>query len=338
MLEDKYHIRKKTVASMQRRCYCHDYNLKGHYMVTITVNARQPILGTLSGEETNAHVVLSQLGEVILNYEIPKIEKYYPMVRVWQVCIMPDHIHMILCVEEDLPHGKHLGLVIRGFKSGCTRAWWRMNPCVKAQGTQLHGSLQNSKVPAAFTAGKDSLFNPGYNDKILLRYGQLDKWKRYLNDNPRRLLIKRNNPQYFTVIHNIEVAGQKCQAIGNMFLLDVPQKAAVIIHHHYTLEDCARLREQWLAVGEAGGVLVGTAIAPMEKKILREAMERGYKIILLKDNGFPHLYKPSGESFDVCHRGQLLQLSPWEYHNVQKKITRQQCLVLNAMAEAIVAC
>lgn len=320
---------------MQRRCSCHDYNLKGHYMVTITIKDRQPILGTLSGDESNARVVLSQLGEIILNEEVSKIEEFYPMVKVWKVCIMPDHIHMILCVEDDLPQGKHLGLVIRGFKSGCSRAWWRMNPCVKAQGTQLHGSLQNSKVPAASTAGEEPLFTPGYNDKILLRYGQLDNWKHYLDDNPRRLLIKRNNPQYFTVLHSIDIAGHACQAIGNMFLLSIPQKVAVIIHHHYTLDDCARLRRQWLAVGEAGGVLVGTAIAPMEKKIIREAMELGYRIILLRDHGFPPMYKPSGESFDACHRGQLLQLSPWEYSSVKKKITRQECLILNSMAESI---
>ena len=85
------------------------------------------------------------------------------------------------------------------------------------------------------------------------------------------------------------------------------------MEHGYTPQECERLMSEGLAVGEAGGVLVGTAVAPMEKQIMREAMNRGYRIILLKDNGFPRLYKPSGESFDACQRGQLLLISPWQH-------------------------
>ena len=69
--------------------------------------------------------------------------------------------------------------------------------------------------------------------------------------------------------------------------------------------------------------------------MLREALNRGYRIILLRENGFPKLYKPSGESFDACSEGLLLQVSPWEYHMERKTITRSECLELNAMAEKI---
>ena len=54
-----------------------------------------------------------------------------------------------------------------------------------------------------------------------------------------------------------------------------------------------------------------------------------------KHQGFPKLYKPSGEAFDACSEGLLLQVSPWEYHMERKTITRAQCLELNAMAEGI---
>lgn len=64
-------------------------------------------------------------------------------------------------------------------------------------------------------------------------------------------------------------------------------------------------------------------------------MNRGYRIILLRENGFPPLYKPSGESFDAYAAGLLLQISPWQYHMEQKTITRAQCLHLNALAEKI---
>lgn len=91
-------------------------------MITLVVAGRKPLLGTLTGSETNARVEWSALGKVIYEKELCKIEHFYPMVKVWKYCIMPDHIHLILNVSQDLPVGKTLGHVVRGFKSGCTRA------------------------------------------------------------------------------------------------------------------------------------------------------------------------------------------------------------------------
>jgi hypothetical protein len=319
-----------------------------------------------------ARVELSALGRAIRDEEIKKIGKFYPMVEVWKLCIMPDHIHMIVRVKADLPEGKHLGQVVRGFKTGCSRAWWRLDPCGKAQGTvagnaqgTVAGNAQGTVVgnaqrtvagpgaasvpaaspqgiasaPAVFPAGKlrPVLFERGYCDKLLMHEGQLETWKRYLDDNPRRLAIKRLRPDYFTVINNAEVVGHSCQLVGNRFLLDIPQKMAVIVHRCYTDAEYAEYRRQWLACGEAGGVLVSAAIATREKTVMREAMDRGYHVILLRENGFPPLYKPAGEAFEACTEGRLLQISPWEYHMEHKTITRQQCLMLNKMAEDIVA-
>ena len=128
--------------------------------------------------------------------------------------------------------------------------------------------------------------------------------------------------------------GEK-QRRRNRFLLDIPQKVAVIVHRAYTEKDYAEWRSKWLACGEAGGVLVSAAIAPREKEVMREAMDRGYRMILVRENGFPPMYKPSGESFDACSAGQLLQVSPWEYHMERRTISREQCLKLNRLVEYI---
>ena len=68
---------------------------------------------------------------------------------------------------------------------------------------------------------------------------------------------------------------------------------------------------------------------------MREAMNRGYNIILLRENGFPKLYKPTGEAFNACTQGRLLQISPWDYHMERRTISREECLQLNSMAEII---
>lgn len=356
-----------TKHSMKRRSPWHDYHGRGTYMLTLVVEGRMALLGRLEGrvdarpgDGDAPKVMLSELGMAIVTEEIPKINRYYPQVEVWKVCIMPDHIHMIVRVKEDLRGGQaikslgtgargeqasaetsetntaetreneagsiemttkrgkemeSLGMVVKGFKMGCNKAYWR-----------IYGMN---------TAPRKGLFELGYNDKVLLHEGQLNGWKRYLDDNPRRLMVKRINPGLFTVMLDKVVVGRRCQMVGNCFLLDIPDKVAVIVHRRYSEGEVARLREEWLACGERGGVLVSAAISPKEKEILREAMNRGYRIVLLSENGFPRLYKPCGESFDACSKGLLLQISPWEYHMEKKTITREQCLELNEMAERI---
>lgn len=372
----------ETKHSMKRRSPWHDYHKKGIYMLTLVVEGRAPLLGELKGNAEAPlgspdapHIKYSELGTTIKRDEISKISRFYPQVEVWKVCIMPDHIHMIVRVKEDLPLKKHLGQMVAGFKGGCSKAAmkirdisersWNGDSPTNAPSTETapNSSAPNSSAPVPFPSGKDPnapsteiapnssapvpfpsgkakvtpLFEPGYNDKILMHEGQLNNWKAYLDDNPRRLLLKRQNPALFTVLHDMEVAGHKCQLVGNRFLLDIPDKMAVIVHRRYTDEENARLREEWLACGERGGVLVSAAISPKEKEVLREAMNRGYRIILLRENGFPKLYKPVGDSFDACSEGLLLQISPWDFHMEKKTITRAQCLELNSMAERITA-
>ena len=315
---------RETQHKMKRRKPWHDYHRKGTYMVTLVVEGRRPVLGKLvmSAGEQDTSVELTALGKAIRNEEVQKISAIYKMVEVWKLCIMPDHIHMIVRIKEDLPEGKHLGHIVAGFKGGCSRAWWRMDrPCADAQGV--------------VAAGMPSIFERGYNDLILLNDSQLDNWKHYLDDNPRRLAIKRLHPDFFTTLNYIDIAEWHCQIVGNRFLLDIPQKVAVIVHSAYSDKEYAEYKKEWLACGEAGGILVSAAIATREKEVMREAMNRGYRIIFVRENGFPPLYKPSGESFDACSNGRLLQICPWEYHMERRIISREQCLMLNRLTEEI---
>lgn len=342
---------------MSRRLLSHDYHAVGTYMLTLVVEGRLPLFGQLCGTVDAPRVVLSALGKTIRDVEQKKISQYYPMVEVWKLCVMPDHLHLIVRVKAPLPEGRHLGHMVSGFKSGCSRAWWALqdaaDPCGEPQGTGASPaasvsapisapasastpvSCTSAPVPCGSPQGplRPVLFEKGYCDKVLLRDGQLDNWKRYLDDNPRRLFIKRLHPEYFTVLHEVSLMDRPCQIIGNQFLLNIPDKAAVIVHRAYSDHEFENYRRQWLAIGEAGGVLISAAVAPREKVVMREAMDRGYRLIHLRENGFPPLYKPSGEAFDACSEGRLLQVSPWEYHMQRRTISREQCLFLNRLAE-----
>lgn len=348
--------KSETKHSMKRRSPWHDYYRQGTYMLTLVVEGRLPLFGSLKGNKADeAYVELSPLGQAIHDEEIKKISLYFPQVSVWKLCIMPDHLHLILHVKENLPKGKHLGQVVAGFKGGCSRVWNKIKARANAQATVTASTaispmaaLANTReamatgvtVPSVSAEGKNPptpLFEPGYNDKILFEDEQLENWKAYLDENPVRLWLKKKNPEAFAVMHGMEIAGRQCNAVGNRFLLSIPDKVAVIVHRRYTDEENARLKEEWLTCGERGGVLVSAAIAPKEKEVLREAMDRGYRIILLRKNGFPELYKPSGEAFYASVEGRLLQISPWDFHMESTAITREQCLELNRLAEEIAA-
>ena len=162
---------QETKHSMKRRSPWHDYSRKGTYMLTLVVDGRAPLLGVLKGSVDASRepydaprVELSELGSTIRREETGKISRFYPWVEVWKVCIMPDHIHMIIRVKEDMPRGKHLGQVVRGFKTGCSRAWWRMSkgaPSGKTGGTGTAGG-----TGAAEAAGRSVITVPSASPPV----------------------------------------------------------------------------------------------------------------------------------------------------------------------------
>ena len=120
-------------------------------MITMVTEGRKRVFGCIEGHIRGKqgtadypHLHCSALGSLVLQEEVKKIPMFYPMVEVWKVALMPDHIHLLINVKKKLPAGKHLGNIVRGFKTGCTRAWWKLEdeascgvPCGEAQGTML---------------------------------------------------------------------------------------------------------------------------------------------------------------------------------------------------------
>lgn len=299
--------------NFKQRAYHHDYHRAGIYMVTMVVSGRAPILGSLvCGDRPK--IIPSDLGWRIKLQESKKMHGVHRNVEVWKFCLMPDHVHMIIRVKTDFPQGMHLGDVIRGFKTGCNRLYWELGGR-KGQG----------------------LFETGYNDRLLKYYEHLKVWKNYLDDNPRRLYIKRQHPEFFRSIHDVQILDRSCQIIGNRFLLDNPDKEAVIVRSHFSEEKFKECMEGWLACCERGGVLVGFWISEREKLVMKEAMEQGFPVIRIRDEGFGDYYKPAGSAFDACAAGQLLQISALPHNSPRPVFSRAFCWEMNRFAERIAA-
>ena len=165
-------------------------------MVTLAIEGRQPLLGHLMGNpdvkegDEAPHVVLSPLGEQVKQCWLA-IQQYHPQVETMKLCIMPDHIHGILFVHERIE--RHLGHVINGFKTGTRRAAKELGIIIEAMPQLTKHAPQVAPVPVPYAeaspqppsrplsqplshphpapkhAPVGTLWEPGYNDRILLQ-------------------------------------------------------------------------------------------------------------------------------------------------------------------------
>ena len=86
-----------------------------------------------------------------------------------------------------------------------------------------------------------------------------------------------------------------------------------------------------------GAVLVSPRIAPGEQEIMNEAVNHGFPVITIADNGFPERYHPSTERIDRCAQGKLLIVTPWQYQyrGKNEQLTIPFCKAMNCVAQAL---
>ena len=394
-------LRRETIPHMGRRLPGWDYRRKGHYVITIVladrregklgelkVRRRRPsacadgvretavAAGGAGGEwlsvaeaktlglrpdEIEAKVEFSALGRAILDH-FRRMGEFTRGLRPVFCAIMPDHLHFIVEVVEELE--RPLGNAIGGFKTGCEKIY-------------------------AKTGGAGRLFAEGFVDEICLRAGQLACEFDYLNDNPRRLAIKRLYPWLFKVTRELRVdfrlapegqAGQTAamivpgeraarfspaptapaaglfSAIGNHFLLTRPAFHQVQVSRRFfayrrdargnlvkdgppavaTPEFAEKLAAA-LSAAKSGAVVISPCVSQGEREIARQVFAAGGRVVTLQNRGFSPLYKPGGRLFETCAAGNLLMLAPaaWPYQPAEKPMTRSDALVLNRLAQLI---
>lgn len=381
--------RYATNHNQHRRHHSHDYSAVGTYLITITVSEAlkeqekdmYTVFGHIQGnvrakrgDRDYAHIVCSPLGDAIYSDELPKINKYYPMVEVWQFCLMPNHIHMILHVGSPMPPKKHLGHVIGAFMGGISRAWWRLQqegrmplcsrPATDGAGTGVQHTHYTAAATTAATSpatdvagtggpsasgaralGRDlrlPLFEQGYNDHILMRDGQLDNWKRYIEDNPHRRLLRQCFPDIMERRLCVTIAGIRYSAFGNFSLLKHPEKIQGQCHvkarygdltpeerlqygytypcaqdmkTHIPYELTQHFRDNYARtmtpVRTASAVLVTPGISEGEKQMKNSAIDEHLPLIHLQKDPIIQRWKPEESRFYACVAGTLLILAPW---------------------------
>ena len=235
-----------------------------------------------------------------------------------KIVVMPDHVHFIIHVREYLP--AHLGRYISRLKTVCTLAVSELPGYpVDTDGNPLH------------------IFEDNYHARIIRNDSMLETERRYLDDNPRRYLLRKQHPEYFSSPVRITINGEHYSAFGNILLLKDIHPEPAIISRRYTPEHLSRLKAGWEEAARSRKALVSPFISKPEKEIKKAVLESGGRIIEILDNGFPERYKPSGTAFDLCLEGRLLQIAPLVYETSKIPLTRNRALELNATARKIAA-
>ena len=157
----------------------------------------------------------------------------------------------------------------------------------------------------------------------------------YLDDNPRRLLLKQAHPQYFKPLGKLTIAGLDMEVMGNTALLDNPVKLQVQCSRHLYPNEIEQRKQHFLAAAQQGAVIVSPCISPGEKQIATAILEAKLPLVVLLLKGFPPFFKPQPHYLMACAEGRLLMLSPYPWQNEKIENMRQRCLRLNDMAAEI---
>lgn len=292
--------------SRNYRARWHDYRSRCIYHITLMKSPEMPPFGRLAGSSAirpgqpgAPYIACTELGEAV-KIALRQISAIHPALRLYQYAIMPDHIHLLLCVEHEMD--EILGRKIAIIKS-----------------------IVNNLT------GMTAIFEHGFNDQILKPGRNLDTIYRYIRENPYRLAVRRDNPSFFERRSNLTIDGTACSAYGNMQLLDNPFKEQVVVHRADSDTAFAANRDAWLHTAANGGVLASPFISKREKQIRLEAEALGGRFILVTDRPFADREKPAGRDFGLCACGRMLIIAPAE----ALPFGRSACLKMNAIARGV---
>ncbi len=322
-----------TKPSQNRRASFHDYCEPAIYMFTVKKNPDIPPFSRIEGNPRMLsgrdvpRVVHSEIDRILAE-EILKTPKMRPtQIRIRQLMIMPDHVHIMLEVLTRLnyPVTKIVAQILSATTLNCRRC----------------GLIQPSA--SAFDL-------EGINDRILYGAGQLDILYNYIADNPRRYLIKKLHPDLFTRRSGIRFGNNndaykdlkveknpivRMDCVGNIFLLRQSLKQ-VHVRSFWTDDQVLRFEEECRRHVTAGGVLISPFISPKERKIMHEAIERGGRVIRITDRGFGERWKPSGREFELCAEGRLLVMAESGISTRREEMHYRKASHLNRVAAHIV--
>ncbi len=285
-------------------------------MFTLYRHPDAPDMSIISGNpndngESGPKVELLPIGH-ILEEEISKTVEMRKEVSIPKFVIMPDHVHLLLTLKENIDFS------------------------VTKIVSQIESATTSRSRRAGLIAWDESVFKAtGLNDRIAFE-DRLELLSKYIDDNPRRLLIKRLHPDLFRRNLSVNIGGDKVDCIGNIFLLRKPLQI-VHVRRKWSSDEQQEYKRNCIAVARQGAVLISPFIHPIENEIRKQVLDEGGSIIQIVEHGFEERFKPTGRMMDVCAEGRLLLISEAGASTRSEDMTYAKASRLNQLAERIAA-
>ena len=144
----------------------YNYNQNGAYFITICTQDRKPILSQIVGDGSP----VPKTAGLIAEKTIMQITEKYPSVSVEKHVIMPDHIHILLRIDNGTGNpSPTLGNIIGWYKYQVTKEVNRQN----------------------YTAG-EKLFQRSYYDHVIRNQQDYNAVWEYIEQNPRKRMMQNN--------------------------------------------------------------------------------------------------------------------------------------------------
>ena len=253
--------------------------------------APMAVLGHESSESSRAPMAVlghEALSLTPLGKEIQQAWQQTPVIQATSgnqvavhACVcMPDHFHGVIEVLE--PMTWNLGDIIQAFKAFCTSRWQQLQglppstsrpisvetigrnaPAWLLQKIRDHpdeGSLirhlskkQRQEYYALVSRQQQPLFDDNYDDTICLDTRHREAMIAYVNDNPRRALLRHRFPDFMQRCLHVTIGQRDYGAFGNLFLLRWARKLQVLCHRRHPVsclpyeatDDYARQHAEW---------------------------------------------------------------------------------------------
>lgn len=156
----------------------YNYTESGYYFITICTRNKEKILSSVGNAVLGvpSGIELTSIGEIVLN-AWNKMSEIDDRVRTDEFCIMPNHFHGIIVIDNGLSNEtehrgrRSLQSLVLGFKSVTTREYKK---------------LINSEKTV-------SLWQPSFYDTVIRNEAQLFEIRKYISENP----IKWNQDKYY---------------------------------------------------------------------------------------------------------------------------------------------
>ena len=148
----------------------YDYSQAGYYFVTICAQNKEHLFGKIN----DGVMILNEFGEIVNNY-IQDIPTHFPNSYFDYYCIMPNHIHLIIIIDDHsrdtacrvpteafgFPVSGSLPTIIRSLKSAITK---RIN--------EIRNNLRSS------------VWQRNYYEHIIRNDKELYEIRNYIENNP----------------------------------------------------------------------------------------------------------------------------------------------------------